>query len=443
MYLQKTGRIYISIKDIAPFVGYEAHTGEYKVDIQDKNKMYVEALEGTETTSFYLNSSTISKVAPNTTNDYENIKIKEPVVMSNDKMYIISDGFVTAFNTLFSYDKAENRVTMQTLPYLIKGYSGVIEDYGYTSLSEDFNNQKALIYGMIVASKNNKSNFGVVSVEGEEILSPRYNNIQFIEASGEFIITNSSEKVGIAYNTGKTKITVAYDDIKVMDSALGLYLVKSNEKYGVVNSTENTIIHTEYDQIGINVADFPSDNIKNQYILYDKMIPAQINGKWRLFDIEGKRITGDEYDSVGYKVVGDKNTIAKSAVTIGETETIIVGKDKLYGGVDVKGNELIPIRYEAIYSITNAGKTTYYILYNYTEYNAVEVIDAMKERLGYKDEVQEELNPNPNPEPDTTNDNNVTTNELNRIDITNVTELNTNSVEGNNEVNQVNAVPAE
>ena len=75
----------------------------------------------------------------------------------------------------------------------------------------------------------------------------------------------------------------------------------------------------------------------------------------------------------------------------------------------------------------------------------------MKEKLGYKDEIQEQLSPNPNPEPDTTNNNNnVTTNEVNRIDITNVTELNTNSVEGNNEINHDmnqtstdNTVPAE
>ena len=61
LFLQKTGKIYVSIRDIAQYVGYEAHNGEYKIDVEDTNKMYVEAKDGTETTSFFLNSTTISK----------------------------------------------------------------------------------------------------------------------------------------------------------------------------------------------------------------------------------------------------------------------------------------------------------------------------------------------------------------------------------------------
>lgn len=253
--------------------------------------MYVEALNETETTSFYLNSDTISKVAPNSNEDYENITISEPVVMINTKLYVISDGFTVAFNSLFNYNQATNTITIQTLPNLIEAYSAAIENYGYSNLSEEFNNQKALIYGMIVASKETTGKFGVVSNAGNEIISPRYNSIKFVESSREFIITNSSEKVGIAYNNGKTKITVSYDEIKVIDSTLGLYLVKSNNKYGIIDSSENFIVHIEYDQIGIDTSSFPADNIKNQYILYDNIIPAKLNGKWQLLDIQGNRLT--------------------------------------------------------------------------------------------------------------------------------------------------------
>ena len=66
-------------------------------------------------------------------------------------------------------------------------------------------------------------------------------------------------------------------------------------------------------------------------------------------------------------------------------------KEKIYGGVDVKGNILIPISFEAIYSETENGITTYYILNNGKEYNATDLINAMKLRLGYtQDEIEPE-----------------------------------------------------
>ncbi len=430
-------KIYVSIKDIAPYVGYEAHNGEYKVDIEDKNKMYVEAIDGTETTSFYLNSTTLSKVEPNTNDDYENVIIKEPVTLVNDKMYVIDQGFILGFNVLMTYNKEKNQITINTLPNLVKYYETNIAEYGYAKISSDFNNQKALIYGLIVASKENTEKFGVIDIQGNEILSPRYNKIEFVESTGEFIITNSSDKVGIAYSDGKAKITVAYDEIKVMDSNLGLYLVNSNKKYGVIDSSERTIIYIEYDQIGIDVSKFPNDNIKNQYILYNTMIPAKINGKWRIFDVKGNRVNQNEYDNVGFISGNSSDKVNGNALTIGDTGTIVVGSNELYGGVDVKGNELIPLRFEKIYSATSAGKTSYYILHNGKDYNAIDYIDVMKKQLGYEDETENTLDSNKQDNDQgnsnqNTNEvqNQITTNEVNN-EVTNTLETSTNVVDTN------------
>ncbi len=385
------GKIYVSIRDIAPYVGYEVHNGEYKIDIEDMTKMYIEAIDGTETTSFYLNSTTINKVEPTPNKDYESLTIKEPVAKVNEKMYIIDEGFCVGFNSLFGYNKEKNQIIIQTLPNLIEQYKTKISEYGYSEISDEFNNKKALIYGMIVASKDNNSKYGVIDIQGNEILSPRYNKIEFIEGTGEFIITNSSEKVGIAYSTGKTKISVSYDEIKVIDNDLGLYLVKTNNKYGIIDSNERNIIYTEYDQIGIDASKFPNDNIKNQYILYNAIIPAKINNKWILFDIKGNRIINKEYDIIGFsKGSNTEGRIFENALTIGDTKTIIVGNtienDEVYGGIDVKGNELIPVSFEKIYSLKSNGIVSYYIWHNLKNYSAVDYIEVMKRKLGYEEE---------------------------------------------------------
>ena len=215
------GKIYVSISDIAPYVGYEAHNGEYKVNSEDNTKMYVEDIEGKETTSFFLNSKTISKVPPDSDEDYENIQLEVPVVETAGKLYVSAEGFMKGFNCVLQYDISQNRIVIQTLPYLVNYYTTNITNYGYDELSEEFNNQKALVYGMMVGLKKTTGKYGVKDVStNKEIIGPRYNKIRFLESAQEFIITNASGKVGIAYATGETKINVQYDEIKVLDNKL-------------------------------------------------------------------------------------------------------------------------------------------------------------------------------------------------------------------------------
>lgn len=465
-----TGKIYVSIRDIAPLVGYEAHNGEYKENIEDKRKMYVEStvknqkIKGAETTSFYQNSKIISKVAPDSKDDYQHITIDEPVTMYNDKLYIVSDGFSIGFNSLFSYDKEKNNITIQTLPFLVEYYSGVLEqNYGYSDLSEDFINQKALIYGMIVASKEATGKFGVVSTNGTEVISPRYNKIEFIENSGEFIITNSSEKVGIAYSTGETKISVSYDEIKVMDHDRGYYLVKSNNKYGVVDSSETLIVHMEYDQIGVDTSNFPADNINNQYILFNTVIPVQLNKKWGFLDATGKKLTEAIYDTVGYISEDTNERVVNNALAMKGLKVIVVSKDKKYGGIYVDGREIVPVRFDGIYSITSSGTTSYYIYFNEKAYNAAEYIEIVKRQLGIDEtpEVEGNVVIKDNNSNAATNEvsNEVTNNTVENTtvtnEVTNTTENNqteqgngeggnvTTSQEGNTNQVDVSANPAE
>lgn len=385
------GQIYISIKDVAPLVGYEAHNGEYKINTEDTTKMYVEAKNGTETTSFYLNSNQINKTPPNSTDDYEHVEIKIPVSMINNKWYIDSESFMQAFNAAFKYNKETNKLQIQTLPYLVAYYKENVKNYGYDQISDDFNNQKALIYGMLVASKSSTGKFGVVNVNtNEEIIGPRYNKIEFLEGPKEFIITNSSDKVGITYSTGETKISVKYDDIKVFNSSLGYYLVESNEKYGVINSKEELVVHIEYDMIGINSEDFVTDSAKSQYMLYDNLIPACVNGKWDIFDKTGAKITGEQYDTVGCAITKDMTErVVNNAITIGDTGVVVVSKDGKYGGINARKDLLLPVMFDYIYSLTSGGETKYYVVYNEKDYSATDYIDRMKEALGYNKEEED------------------------------------------------------
>ena len=85
-------------------------------------------------------------------------------------------------------------------------------------------------------------------------------------------------------------------------------------------------------------------------------------------------------------------------------------KDKKYGGIDAKGNMLIPVAFDGIYSTISEGKTMYHILYNGQEYDAIEYINLIKQQLGIYDEEEENEQNNSQEDTNTVQDTNVVEN---------------------------------
>ena len=405
---ESTGKVYVSIKDFAEYTNteiaqessssnssnpyaYSAHIGEYKSDVQDENKCYVE--NNYETASFFLNSNKICKLekgTDNLKNDYDVYTISEAVRKENDKMYVLSEGIEIAFNLRFYYRKDANNITINTLPYLINQYEGVLQQSGYTGVSKEFKNQKAILYNLFVIQTSSNGDYGVIS-DKSELISSKYKKIEFNENRKEFFVTNSLGKVGIFTENGATKINLNYDEIKMIDSENVLYLVKNNNKYGIINEKEINIVYTEYDQIGVNVTDFSSNDISNQYILFESVIPVKQNNKWGLYNISGTKITEIEYDSFGCIASNIKDEVANNLLIIPEIKGIVVCKDKKYGIVDVTGKTLLPAATDNIYSVTNNGQDTYYTNYTIENPNSlssddktltykINVIDYLREQ---------------------------------------------------------------
>lgn len=156
------------------------------------------------------------------------------------------------------------------------------------------------------------------------------------------------------------------------------------------------------------MAKFQNDNITSQYVLYNSVIPACIDKRWVLFDVNGKRITDTEFEGIGCTENQRTDRTMNNAVIIGKSKVIVVQKDELYGGISIKGDILIPIGCEDIYSITAAGETTYYMKWkeNGAIYNAMDMVKAMKAQIGgYEDEEENsESEAEPSPSPSTSPD---------------------------------------
>lgn len=360
--MKKTGKTYVDIKEIAKYLGYDAHNGEYKIDTEDTNKCWVECKE--ETASFFLNSNKVSKVAPNSKEDYEDNLLEDPVISKNGKLYTTTEGLEIGFNTKFNYNKSTNTIEIYTLPYLVSTYATRLKQYGYEGTSASFKNQKAILYNLFVVRKDNNL-YGVINSKGEEIIGSRYKNIEFNESLKEFYVKNNNNKAGIVTSTGVTKINLLYDQITMIDKS-GLYLVKNGNKYGVLGNSGNIIVHLEYDQIGIDNSKFLANNVSNKYLLYDNLIPVYQNKKWGLFDKTGNLVFPLEFDTIGCIPNSSGNSTLNNLLLIPTYKAIVLGKTKdnnniEYGIYSNEGEQLVPCRLTRVYFITSAGVNNYYM----------------------------------------------------------------------------------
>ena len=403
IFLIENNKVYVSVKGIASFIGYEAHSGEYKIEAEDTNKVFVENKQ--ETASMFLNSTIISKIEPNAGDEYKNYTMSEPARNINGDIYVISDGIEIACNIKVQYNSSNNSMNIQTLPYTFELYNTAVQNIGFAGASDNFENQKALLYDRIVV-QNSDGRYGVIDSKGIEVIGTRYSYVQFDEYNKEFTITNVYDKVGIDYIDGETKINVNYDEIKSINKQNGLYLVKSNEKYGVIDGDERIVIHIEYEDIGVDISPYivqssnrtdttgyndnstTENNIVKQYVFFNSLIPVKQNNMWGFFDLSGNKLSDMKYTDIGCKVkVIEKDTknnkkteetkqikTTGNLLLIDEYELIVVEQNEQFGLIDTSAKELFKPEAEDMYAITDAGVKSYYMLYRGRIYNLEEDI---------------------------------------------------------------------
>ena len=361
LVFENDGTIYVPIKEIASYLGYESYNGEYTDKSESASKCYVQSEN--EVANFSLGSNKIYKLdLSNSQASYEYSYAQKPVKAINGVLYASSEAIEKAFNVSFQYDQDKNRVYIYTLPYLIQSYSGTVLDYGYTKISETFANQKAILQDMLVVEKEDSSVVAVINVDGNVILEPKYDSITYLPNVGDFLV-RTNEKVGILSKTGETKVQIMYDSIELMDADAELYVAEKDGKYGVIDFRGNIKIYIENDEVGMDISQFEQNNIKNKYILAGNLIPVRKDKLWGLYDKNGNKVVDFTYDSFGY--VATSNRDALNLLVIPDYEVLVARKDEKYTLLNSSGRELFagPIA-DDIYMTISGGQRHYYITVN-------------------------------------------------------------------------------
>ena len=360
MFVFEGENIYINIKEFAILMGYETHNSEYKDRYsEDTTKCYIS--DSNENASYILNSNTIYKKATNN-EDYEYFELEEPVKYINDELYVIKEGMEIGANCFIQYNSNNNLINVISLQNIVNQYAAKFTNSAIADEKADFNNKKALRYGLVVV-KSADEHYGVYNSKGQEIIGTKYSSISFKEDSQEFTVKTDEGKMGILSADGITKIEPNYDEIKQISKELNYYLVSNNKKYGIINQNGNIVAYLEYSQIGIDESKFPSNDIENPYILFDNCIPVKRDNKWGILDINGKQILPLEYDEIGC-IAGTQNDKSNNNVLIiPQYEAIVVGKEKKYSIVNSLGEVYVPMVLNSVYSITTSGEDKFYMTF--------------------------------------------------------------------------------
>lgn len=378
-------KIYIPIKEFAKLTNsslkYVGYTGDYNPQTEDDSKCYVKK-ENNEIAIFTKDSNIIYKLnLQNANAEYERYIIDSEVYEHNGQLYTGIDGIEKGFNVLISFDE-ENIDTMQirSIDSLVKESEKKLEnmsagEYGkLIAETSTLNNAKPILQNLLIVKAGNNK-YGIVQANNlsKFILEPKYDSISYICESESFLVS-SNKKYGVVSKEGKMKINLLYDEITSMGQDYAFYIVKLDNKYGVVDKNGKIIIHPENEKIGIDIDPYAYNNIKNGYILLNKLIPVKKKELWVFYDIDGNLLTeeGKQYKSIGCThIENDSNTYA--VLEIPECDVIVVQDTKgKYSLVDSKGDDtILPFVFDSIYKRVINGEEKYLMKNNETQYDVI------------------------------------------------------------------------
>lgn len=321
------GITYISLNKASAMIGYKYLQGGYLEFTEDLTKCYLE--NDYQVIGFEANSNKIYKTKPNSQVEYQYYELSNNIIKSGNDLYIALDDLNIGCNVVFTYLQDTNNIKIETPQFIAEQKNATFtETSSYSNVSQEFDNQKAAAYNMLVITDKSKK-VGVVTNDLATIISAKYSNMLFDEYTQNFIVSNN-DKHGVISKEGKLIIDLKYEDIEIIKYEPLLYEAKLNNKLGVLDKDGNVLVELEYDSLG-----YP-----------------------------------------GNKLIGANATLLIKDVNK-EGDGIVVKKDGKYGVVSLTTGKIIgACELDAIYSKTDElGQNSYYIRLQDKEYTLKEYID--------------------------------------------------------------------
>lgn len=295
---------------------------------------------------------------------YENekwgvIDTKGNVVISPsyDEMIVIPNNtkpvFVCQKNVNYENNTFETKIVNEKNEELFTSYDKVEVLYNH---DKDNN----LWYESNVLKVQKDGKYGLINLEGKELLACSKDAIDVIDGASNVYITTLDGKKGLVDSLGKEIIENKYIEISALtDKYENGFIVKNeNNKYGIINYDATIALEEKYDEIknvygnGMYVVKEADKlkivNTKNEVFLEDKFEDV------KSIDLDNVIIKkGNKY---GVITIAEEEKIAPEydELTYAFSNYYIAKKDNKYGIITLNNEEKLPFSYNYITYISEA-----------------------------------------------------------------------------------------
>lgn len=261
---------------------------------------------------------------------------------------------------LCTYDVDEETEEYKT-KVINKKNEEIYTEYDTVEVIDNYDESGNAWYEEDVFKVSKDGKYGLIDIDGKEILSLQYDNIESLKGVENSLLITLDGKVGLVNTSGVTIVSPEYQSIEKFadDAEYGYITIDDDGNYGLISYTGSQILENKYEKIdqiaGTNYFVIEEDgeqiliNSSGEEILtegYDKI--TQINSEGVVF------VKDKKYGFMGYD--GE----IKIKATYQNLEQINSGilkaeEDDKYGVIDISGTEKLAFEYEDITYDENIG----------------------------------------------------------------------------------------
>ena len=261
---------------------------------------------------------------------------------------------------LCTYDVNEETGEYKT-KVINKKNEEIYTGYNKVEALENYDKDGNLWYEKNTLKVEKDGKYGLIDIDGKEILSTEYDSINTLKGIENSLIVQKDGAYGLVNISGVTIIDPEYKEITNLgdDYKDGYITIDKSGKYGLVSYSGTQILENKYEKI---------DQIygENYFVIQDKK-------KQKVVDEEGKEVITKGYDKITqiansgviytdkgkYGVIGYDGKVKVKAeyedLKEINKDVFSAKKNKKYGIIDLSGNEKVPFEYDNIYYDLTAG----------------------------------------------------------------------------------------
>lgn len=194
------------------------------------------------------------------------------------------------------------------------------KDYELIETIQNFDESNNLWYESNVLKVKKDGKYGIISIDGKEIVSCQYENIEALNGVSNSLLTTKDGKKGLIDKAGSIIIDNNYKSIKPLSTRYeDGYIVENDEgKFGVINYNKKVALECKYESISNIYGD-------NKYVVKQ-------DGTSKIIDTENKTYLEGKANNI--KSINENN--------------VIIENDSKYGIINLDGEEVVKPDYQEL-----------------------------------------------------------------------------------------------